>query len=210
MSKSGTKPLGATSYKDTAFGIISRSELLKLELEGTKRGLEYLYDLINKDKKIQITPELICKLHEVSFAWIFPKWAGKYRTIQVTFSDKEAPPYFQVSELIKNLCEDLAERLKHLPTTENEQYILEVVKLLAWFQHRFVFIHPFQDYNGRTARMLTILILLKLDLPPIELKADTGEDRKQYLTAMQQSDEGELSLLEQLIGQALSETLESQ
>ena len=46
-------------------------------------------------------------------------------------------------------------------------------------------------------------------LPPIELKADTGEDRKQYLTAMQQADQGELSLLEKLIGQALSEVLES-
>ena len=111
--------------------------------------------------------------------------------------------------MIKNLCEDLAERLKHLPAIENEQFILEVVKLLAWFQHRFVFIHPFQDYNGRTARMLTILILLKLDLPPIELKAETREDRKEYLTAMQQADEGNFSLLEQLIGQALSESLQS-
>ena len=209
MSKSGTKPLGATSYNDTAFGIISRTELLKFELEGTKKGLEYLYDLIKKDKNVLITPQLICKLHEVSFAWIFPKWAGKYRTIQVTFSDKEAPPYFQIPELIKNLCEDLAVRIKHSPATETEQFILEVVKILAWFQHRFVFIHPFQDYNGRTARMLTILILLKLDLPAIELKAETGADRKQYLTAMQEADNGNFTLLEQLIGQALSESLQS-
>jgi Fic family protein len=209
MSKSGTKPLGATSYKDTAFGIISHSELLKLELEGTKKGLEYLYDLVKEDRNVQITPEFVCKLHEVSFSWIFPQWAGKYRKIQVTFSDKEAPPYFQLPELIKNLCDDLAIRLKHLPVAEAEHYILEVVKLLAWFQHRFVFIHPFQDYNGRTARMLTILILLKLDLPPIELKAETGEDRKKYLTAMQQADEENFSILEQLLGQALSETLQS-
>src|SRR5581483_3676233 len=124
MSKSGTKPLGATSYKDTAFGIISRSELLKLELEGTKKGLEYLYDLIKKNTNVPITPEFVCKLHEVSFAWIFPQWAGKYRKIQVTFSDKEAPPYFQIPELIKNLCEDLEIRLKHLPAREDEQYIL--------------------------------------------------------------------------------------
>lgn len=209
MSKSGTKPVGATSYKDTAFGIISRSKLLKLELEGTKKGLEYLYDLVKKKNDIQITSDLICKLHEVSFAWIFPQWAGNYRKIQVTFSDKEAPPYFQVPELIKNLSEDLAERLKHLPTADNEQYILEIVKLLAWFQHRFVFIHPFQDYNGRTARMFTILILLRLNLPPIELKAETGADREQYLTAMQQADEKDFSSLEQLISQALSETLQS-
>ena len=59
------------------------------------------------------------------------------------------------------------------------------------------------------ARMLTILILLKLDLPPIELKAETGADRTQYLTAMQRADEGNFSLLEQLIGQTLFEALQS-
>lgn len=209
MSKSTTKPRGATSYKNTAFGIIPRAKLLLLEIEGTKKGLEYLYDLVKKDKSLKITPELVCKLHEVSFAWIFPQWAGNYRKIQVTFSDKEAPPYFQVQELVTNLCDDLVERLNHLPKPENEQFILEVVKLLAWFQHRFVFIHPFQDYNGRTARMLTILILLKLDLPPVELEAETEVDRKRYLKAMQKADGGDYSLLETLFGQSLSESLQS-
>src|SRR3989338_8716323 len=184
MSKSSTKPRGATSYKDTAFGILPRSKLLKLELEGTKKGLEYLQELVKTKKDIQISPDLICALHEVSFSWIFPEWAGKYRKIQVTFSDKEAPPYFQVPEFIINLCNDLSERLQHLPAPTNKQFILEVVKLLAWFQHRFVFVHPFQDYNGRTARMLTLLLLLKCGLPPIEFKAERGTDRNRYLIAM--------------------------
>lgn len=205
MSK--TKPSGATSYKETALGIIPRSKLLKLEIEGTKKGLEYLYDLAKKRKNVDITPSLICKVHEVSFGWISPDWAGKYRTVQVTFSGKEAPQYFQVPELVLNLCDDLEERLKHFSRKDDGQFIVEVVKLLAWFQHRFVFIHPFKDYNGRTARMLTILILLKLDLPPIELKAETGSDRKQYLTALQKADKGNYSFLETLISQALSEAL---
>lgn len=208
MSDSSTKPVGATSYKDTAFGIIPREELLQLEIEGTKKGLEYIKEIISKRKTNKITPGFICKLHEVSFGWIFPDWAGKYRKIQVTFSDKEAPPYFEVPMLVTNMCKDLEERLKHLPTKEEEQFILEVVKLLAWFQHRFVFIHPFQDYNGRTARMLTIFILLQVDLPPLELKVEREEDRKQYLLAMQKADEGDYSLLEQLIGEALNETLQ--
>ncbi|MBU3979180.1 Fic family protein [Patescibacteria group bacterium] len=207
MKNSSTKPKGATSYKDTAFGIISRSKLLKFEIEGIKKGLEYISSIVGKDKYTSITPELIRKLHEVSFGWIFPQWAGKYRKIQVTFSDKEAPQYFQVPELMANLCKDLIERLKYLPSKAKEEYIIEVVTLLAWFQYRFVFIHPFQDYNGRTARMLTILILLKLNLPPIELKAEKEVDRKQYITAMRKADEGDYSLLEQLIGEALSETL---
>lgn len=210
MKKASTRPQGATSYKETAFGIISRLKLLQLEIEGTKKGLEYISKLIEKDKNAPIiTPELICKLHDVSFGWIFPNWAGKYRKIQVTFSDKEAPQYFQISELIASLCKDLSERLKHLPISQKEQFILELVRLLAWFQHRFVFIHPFQDYNGRTARMLTVFILLKLNLPPLELQAERETDRKQYISALQNADEGDYSLLEQLVGQALSEALQS-
>lgn len=125
----------------------------------------------------------------------------------MTFSGKEAPPYFQVPELMSDLCQDLKERIKHLPSEGEEQFIIEVVKLLTWFQHRFVFIHPFKDYNGRTARMLTILILLKIGLPLIELKAEKGADRKRYLTAMQKADMGDYSILETLIGDALSEAL---
>lgn len=122
------------------------------------------------------------------------------------FSRKEAVLPHQIPELITNLCADLQERLKHL-NTQDENFINHVVELLAWFQHRFVWIHPFQDYNGRVARMLTIMILLKLGLPPIEIKAETGLDRKKYLEAMYSADEGNYLKLERSIGTALSESL---
>lgn len=208
MSKSNTKPKGATSYKNTAFGTIPRSRLVKLEIEGIKRGLEYLENLLNKQKDIKITPDLILELHKVSFGWIFSKWAGKLRSVQVIFSGKEATPFYQLSELVINLCRDIEERISHLPSSNKENFILETVSLLAWFQHRFVFIHPFQDYNGRTARMLTIFILLRLRLPPTELKSETEFDRKSYLKAMQKADGGDFSLLERLISQAMTESLE--
>ena len=94
-----------------------------------------------------------------------------------------------------------------MPKIDEDAYVAKVVSLLAWFQHRFVLIHPFKDYNGRTARMLTSLILFYLDLPPIELKAETESDRKQYLKAMQKADSGDYSFLENLIGKALIESL---
>ena len=204
-----TKPKGATSYKETAFGIISRSKLLQLEIEGTKKGLEFIADWVQNNKQAKITPEFICKLHEIAYGWIFPDWAGKYRKIQVTFSGKEAPSYFQISQLIHTLCEDLRERLKHLPKPEQENYSIGVIKLLAMFQHRFVYIRPFQDYNGRTARMLTSLILLQLNLPAIEIKIAKGTDRKGYLHAMQKADQGNYVLLEEIISQSFTEALET-
>jgi Fic family protein len=208
MKQANTKPKGATSYKETAFGILPRIKLLQLELEGTKKGLEYIYNLVNKNEVGSITSGLICKLHNTSFGWIFPAWAGKYRTIQVTFSGKEAPPYYQIPELIINLCNDVSERQNNLPSSKQETFITEAVTFLAWFQHRFVFIHPFQDYNGRMARMLTILLLLRLNLPPIELKAETKADRRRYLTALQKADNGDFLPLENLVSQALTEALD--
>jgi Fic family protein len=205
-----TKPAGSTSYKQTAFGIISRQELLKLELEGTKKGLEYIYQIFDTERSVQISSQFIKQLHSISFQWVFKDWAGSFRTIQVTYSGKEAPSYFLVPELIENLCADLQVQLKTLPKITEDTYIDGVVKLLAWFQHRFVFIHPFKDYNGRTARMLTVLLLLKLGLPPVEIQVETEADRKMYLNAMQLGDEGDLSLLEELISRALTEALTSE
>jgi len=150
---------------------------------------------------------LIRQLHSVSFGWIFPEWAGAFRTIQVTYSGKEAPNYFQVPELIENLCADLRTRLAYLPKTTELGYIENVVSLLAWFQHQFVFIHPFQDYNGRTGRMLTSLLLLNLKLPATEIQIETEADRQHYLQAMQRGDENDLTVLEKLIGEALLENL---
>ncbi len=199
---SSTKPKGATSFRETALGIIPRSKLLLLELKGTRRGL----DMVAKLRNSEINPDLIIQVHKESFGWIFPDWAGKYRTIRVEFSGKEAVPSHQIPELITNLCSDLNERLQHI-NPKGYNYVNEVVELLAWFQHRFVWIHPFQDYNGRISRMFTVLILLSLNLPPIEIKVDRKTDRKKYLEAMYSADNGNYSKLEKLIGSALNESL---
>lgn len=207
MINGHTKPSGATSYKETAFGIVSHTQLLPLEVEGTKRGLEYIHDLVKENENVEITPELIRKLHAISFQWIFPNWAGKFRTIQVMYSGKEAPKYFQVPELLENLCADLQIQLNSLPEPSQIIFIDKVASMLAWFQHKFIFIHPFQDYNGRIGRMLTVLLLLKLQVPPVEIQIENKEDRIKYLEAMQAGDEGNLALLEKLISNALVEDL---
>jgi Fic family protein len=199
MKKFSTKPKGATSYKQTAFGIVPREKLLELEIEGTQKGLKF----VAQNYQSEITPEIILAIHKIAFGWIFPDWAGKLRTIRVEYSGKEAPLPHLLPQLVINLCADLNERLKHL----DHENMKEVVVLLAWFQHCFVQIHPFQDYNGRLARMMTILILLNIGLPPIEIKANTDVDRQSYLDAMYGADEGDYSKLEFLIENALNESL---
>lgn len=206
MAKS-TKPKSATSYQETAFGILPRSKIIPLEAEGVKRALQYILKL--STKKTTITPELIKDIHREGFGFIFPDRAGKFRTIDVTVGDYEPPHYSKVPELIKNLCDDLEERWKHLSSSEDqEQFLAEVISLLAWFQHKFVWIRPFKDYNGRLARLLTNLVALNLGLPTLEIKADTGRDRINYVKAMKAADQHDYSKLEKLIAQALKESLE--
>jgi len=150
QKKNFTKPKNATSFKETKMGIVPRSKLVKLEAEGVRRGLRFIETLSRKD--FSISSELILTLHKKCFGWIFPKWAGKFRKIEVEISGYQPPNFYKVPVLIKQFCDDLNERLKHIPPkTEVDKYLREVISLAAWAQHRFVWIHPFNDYNGRMA-----------------------------------------------------------
>ena len=59
--------------------------------------------------------------------------------------------------------------------------------LLAESHWGFLRIHPFDDGNGRTARLLANYALLRKDLPPIVIKS---EDRDRYFGALQNVDLG--------------------
>lgn len=206
MAKS-TKPKSATSYKDTAFGIIPRSKVVLLEQEGVRKAQQYIIKL--SEHRVETTPDIICNVHKVGFGFIFPDWAGKFRIIDVTVGEYEPPHYSRIPELVKNLCDDLSERLRYLPSSEAvEEFLAEIISLLSWFQHRFIWIHPFKDYNGRVGRLLTNLLALNLGLPIITIKAEIRKDRERYIEAMKAADREDYSKLEKLIAKALKESME--
>lgn len=69
---------------------------------------------------------------------------------------------------------------------------LHPVQLAAEFNYRFVCIHPFDDGNGRVARLIMNYILLKNNYPPVIIKS---EDKERYLTALQKADTGDIESL---------------
>lgn len=200
------KRKGETSYKETAFGIIPRSKLIPLEIEGIKKAWDFVVERQAKDKLL-FTPAFLKELHHVGFGWIFPDMAGKFRTIEVTVSKHKPPRFFQVPQMMEDFAADLKLRLMLLPGLEYETFLDELVELLAWAHHRFLWIHPFFDYNGRIGRLLISMILLKLNLPPVELKVETKAGRIKYVKALAEADEGNFSLLEKIIRAGIEEAV---
>lgn len=67
----------------------------------------------------------------------------------------------------------------------------------AWLHHRFTLIHPFTDGNGRIARCLATLVLLKDKWLPLVI---TRQDRNNYIDALRNADHGDLRPLVEIIG----------
>ncbi|MBK9247376.1 MAG: Fic family protein [Ignavibacteria bacterium] len=72
---------------------------------------------------------------------------------------------------------------------EEKKDVFPPFVIAALFHYKFVRIHPFDDGNGRIARLLMNYILLKNNLPPVVIKS---ADKAGYLTALNKADTGDL------------------
>ncbi|HEX3734401.1 MAG TPA: Fic family protein [Solirubrobacterales bacterium] len=75
--------------------------------------------------------------------------------------------------------------------------VLDATVAHAWLTH----IHPFDDGNGRMARLVANLALIQARFPPLLLRA--GSDRGQYLDALAASDDGDILPLYDLFAGSL-------
>jgi Fic family protein len=86
-----------------------------------------------------------------------------------------------------------------------EQKDVNPIFLAAEFHYKFIWIHPFDDGNGRTARILMNFILMKFNFPPVIIKT---EDKTNYFAALQLADAGNIEAFIEYISQNLVRSLE--
>jgi len=63
----------------------------------------------------------------------------------------------------------------------------------AWLHHAFTQIHPFQDGNGRIARLIASYVFIKGNYFPLTLVDD--QDRDSYISSLELADQGDLRSL---------------
>jgi fido (protein-threonine AMPylation protein) len=74
----------------------------------------------------------------------------------------------------------------------------------AWLHHRFTQIHPFADGNGRVARAIATLVLIKAGWFPMIVKQ---ERKSRYLDALESADGGDIRPFVSLIVEGQREAL---
>src|ERR1700722_14253924 len=143
------------------------------EATGHAEAYDFLYTLLNN--KI-IHEKDIQPLHHLFYFRINEMQAGKYRSSKtvITGSKYPLPKPIELPQLMGKL-------ISRIETLRKENH---PVKAAAMAHKEFVFIHPFIDGNGRTARLLMNLILLQEQytiaiIPPIT--------RREYIDALEQA-----------------------
>ena len=142
-----------------------------LEATGHAEALRYIRHLATQPEPVR---ELdLRNMHRLVLERIDPEEAGRYSRHQRMIAG--SPLLLPSPAEIPPLMADLAAWLITSPLTPQTAFEAH---------QRLVTIHPFSDGNGRTARLLMNLLLLKAGYPPVVI---TPEDRPAYHDALQTS-----------------------
>lgn len=177
-------------------GMTIKGKSLREHFETTNHhdAIEYLESLVHAG--YTLTERDILDIHALVLQRIEKDYAGRYRDggVRIVGANFTPPNALKVSGMMAELIE----------WVNTNPLSLHPLALATVFHHRFVYIHPFFDGNGRTVRLAMNLILMRHGYPPaIILK----NDRKKYYDALNQANEGSYSKLLLLMAQSLERSL---
>jgi Fic family protein len=173
--------------------IPDKSLIEHLEVKNHQTALEYLFNHMASGGS-QIDQALILHLHRILMNSIRPD-AGTYRQHRVRIVGADVPTanYVKVPFLMVELIEDINAGVR------------DTVLHIAEIHSRFEQIHPFSDGNGRIGRLLIHAMALREKLPPAVIRQERKRFYYSYLNKAQQTQNKDLSLLEDFICDALLE-----
>jgi len=164
----------------------SRSQLIVVEAENILQAtIKYLAAKPTR-RQAPFTLKWIYKLHGQMFGNVW-KWAGKRRNTELNLG---VLPH-QIDEVLQSLLDDL---IYWRDKTE-----MPMIEQAARLHHRAVSIHPFENGNGRWARMLGDIWLKQHGRPitrwPDQAINGVSAVRDEYLRALKAADRGDCTLL---------------
>jgi Fic family protein len=198
------------------FGITAQGKPLKdhFEMTGHNEALEWVTDIVKGD--YPLTESFIRKLHILLLKEPYYVKAktpdGKPTRKRIEIGKyKEEPNHvetitgeifrFATPEETPALMGDLIKWYNEKRNNKETNGIL----LASEFHYRFLRIHPFDDGNGRTARILMNFILMQYGYPPVIIKT---EDKENYFSALRQADAGMFEPFAEYIAKNLVRSLE--
>jgi Fic family protein len=149
------------------------------------------------DTTIALAARTVLDVHALVLQRIEKEYAGRYRTsgVRITNANFTPPNALKVDEFMEEL----------LAWVNAEGLSLHPIVGATVFHHRFVWIHPFFDGNGRTVRLLFNLLLMRDGYPPAIILSN---DRKKYYDALNKANLGDYSKLLLLVLQAEERSLD--
>ncbi len=126
------------------------------------------------------------------------KMAGDYRNCPVKISGVDFTP--PDSPSVPFLMRQLGDEIKEGPINRSG------LEFATAIHTKFVFIHPFADGNGRTARLFMNALLWKCGLPGIIVNY---YEKERYLVALESSNKGDLSPLLVFFSECLRSEIET-
>lgn len=159
-------------------GITVAGKPLKDHLEALDHydAIRYVRELAGH--RAPLTESDVRNLHRLVMQRSTPDIAGQYADLPRYVRTETGRHSFPSPAEIPALMGDFAGWLRNAPDTPDTAFTAH---------RRLVDIHPFNDGNGRTARLLMNLILIRSGYPPVAVRP---EDRLEYVRSLQQEQAG--------------------
>ncbi len=179
---------------ETGLTIGGKSLREHLEVINHQEAIKYVETLTTQDEPI--TALHVRQIHRLVLARIDDDRAGQYRTtpVRIAGSTHQPPEAWEVPHLMTTW-----ESWLNDPTLT-----LHPIERAAVAHHRLVAIHPFLDGNGRTARLVMNLLLMREGYPPTIIMR---VNRRQYYSVLARADTGDETALVNFVGRAVERSL---